>query len=170
MDVVALTGGFETADLRIAVAVSDFNLAVTEGLLKGALQAFETAGVAEVTVAHVPGAFELPLAARQFAESGYDIVVALGAVVEGETDHYEHVAHRASEGLMRVSLDYGIPVSFGVLTTREGGHAMARSVPGPNNKGAETAIAALQTASVLHGIRAAARDLLARDRQESRRR
>lgn len=170
MDVVSLTGGFETADLRIGVVVSDFNESVTSGLLKGALQAFETAGVLEVTVAHVPGAFELPLAARQFAETGYDIVVALGAVVEGETDHYEHVAHRASEGLLRVSLDYGIPVAFGVLTTREGSQATARSVPGPDNKGAEAAIAALQTASVLHSIRAASRDLLARDRQESRRR
>ena len=77
-----------------------------------------------------PGAFELPLIAQKLARSGYDAVVCLGAVIEGDTDHYEHVAHRASEGLMRVQLDEGVPVAFGVLTVRDIDQATIRSAPG----------------------------------------
>lgn len=169
MDVTTVAGELDITDLRIGIAVSEFNRRVTEGLLSGALEALERAGVEDVTVAWMPGAFELPLAAQEYAKAGYDMVIALGAVVEGETDHYEHVAHRSSEGLLRVSLEHGIPVAFGVLTTRLGEHALARSAPGPDNKGAEAAEAALKTASALIRLRSAARRLTAADRQQSRR-
>lgn len=152
MEVETLTGSSDASGLRVGVAVSTFNKPVTDGLLNGALGALDKAGAESVVVAEVPGAIELPLLARQFAAAGYDVVVALGAVIEGETDHYEHVAHRASEGLMRVALDFGIPVAFGVLTTRTADHAIARSSPGPANKGAEAVSAALHAATVLRKV------------------
>ena len=107
---------------------------------------------AAVTVVEVAGAFELPLIAQELAPA-HDAVVALGAVIEGETDHYEHIAHRASEGLMRVMLDTGTPVAFGILTVRDPEHARLRSAPGPENKGAEAAEAAVRTALLLSGLR-----------------
>jgi 6,7-dimethyl-8-ribityllumazine synthase len=137
--------------LRIAIARSTFNESVTTGLLTGALAAVEAAG-AVADVFDVPGAFELPLVAQRLATAGFDAVVALGAVILGETDHYDHVAHRASEGLMRVSLDAGIPVAFGILTVREEHQALVRAAPGPGNKGAEAANAALHTALLMRRI------------------
>jgi len=127
--------------LRIAVITASFNAPVTEGLRAGALEYLEEVATDEVVCVEAPGAFELPLLAATALGSGFDGVVALGAVIEGETDHYEHVAHRCSEGLMRVSLDTGAPVGFGVLVAKSVEHAVARSAPGPDNKGRECAIA-----------------------------
>jgi len=129
-----------------------FNRPVTEGLLDGALAVLDEAGAADVTVVDVEGAFETPLVAQAMAQAGYDAIVVLGAVVEGETDHYEHIAGRASEGLMRVMLDTGVPVSFGILTVRDPAHAFARSAPDEHNKGREAAEAAVRTASVLKRV------------------
>jgi len=143
-------GTVDATGLRIAVARATFNDAVTAGLLNGAVGWLVACG-ATVTVVEVPGAFELPLVAQQLAPT-HDAVVALGAVIEGETDHYEHVAHRASEGLMRVMLDTGTPVAFGILTARSAEHAAVRSAPGPGNKGAEAAEAAVRTAIALRGL------------------
>jgi 6,7-dimethyl-8-ribityllumazine synthase len=92
------------------------------------------------------------LIAAHLLDNGYDAVVALGAVIEGETDHYEHVAARASEGLMQVMLSRGKPVAFGILTVREEMQALARSQPGPGNKGAEAAAAAVETAIVIRDM------------------
>jgi 6,7-dimethyl-8-ribityllumazine synthase len=86
------------------------------------------------------------------AKGGYGAIVVLGAVVAGETDHYEHIANRASEGLMRVMLDTGVPVSFGILTVREPAHAFARSAPDEHNKGREAASAAIRTANLLKQV------------------
>jgi 6,7-dimethyl-8-ribityllumazine synthase len=141
----------DAAGLRIAVAWSVFNEQVTAGLRDGALAWLEGAGVVEVTVVDVPGAFELPLVAQALA-ADHDAVVAIGAVVLGETDHYDHVAHRASEGLMRVMLDTGVPVAFGVLTVRSADQALARSAPGAGNKGAEAAEAAVRTAALIRRL------------------
>lgn len=148
-----LEGTLDASALRIGIVQSIFNAPVTAGLLAGALAVVEEAGATDVTVVKVPGAFELPLVARALAALGCDAVIAVGAVVLGETDHYEHIAHRASEGLQQVMLETGIPVGFGVLTVREPEHAYARSVPGPLNKGGEAAAAAIRTANVLHAIR-----------------
>ena len=148
-----LPAGLDASGIRIAIACATFNDKVTDGLLAGALELCKRAGATDVAVADAPGAFELPLYAQRFAAAEFDAVVALGAVIEGETDHYEHVAHRASEGLMRVMLDTGVPVAFGILTARDEAHALARSAPGPDNKGAEAALAAIQAAIGLRAIR-----------------
>ncbi len=141
----------DAAGLTVAVVHATFNEEVTGGLLAGALAWLAAAGVADPTVVPAPGSFELPLLARALARR-HDAVVALGAVIEGDTDHYEHVAHRTSEGLMQVMLETGKPVAFGVLTVRDPDHARARSTLGPHNKGAEAAEAAVRTALTLREI------------------
>lgn len=138
--------------LRIGVAIATFNETITSGLKAGALELLEESGATDVIVVDVPGAFELPLMAQRLALEGCDAVVCLGAVVEGDTDHYEHVAHRASEGLMRVQLDTGVPVAFGVLTTLDVDAALARSQSGPDNKGREAALAAVLMARTLKSL------------------
>jgi 6,7-dimethyl-8-ribityllumazine synthase len=147
-----IDGPLDAAGLRIAVVVSAFNSFVTDGLLAGALAALEGAGAADVTVVRVPGSFELPLVASALAGQGYHGVVALGAVIEGETDHYEHVATQTAAGLARVALDTGVPVGFGVLTTRSAAQARERSLPGAGNKGAEAAGAVVRTARILQQL------------------
>ncbi len=140
--------------LRVAIVRSLFNAAVIDGLLDGARQALAEMGAGRkaVVVVDVPGAFELPLAARAAARSGrFDAVVALGAVIRGETDHYEHIAREAASGLARVAQRTGVPVGFGVLTVEREEQALARSAPGPDNKGGEAARAAVAT---VHALRA----------------
>lgn len=137
--------------LRIAIARSRFNDAITSGLAAGAVDYLTTTG-AQFRVYETPGAFELPLLAARLIDAGYDAVVALGAVVNGETDHYEHVATQATAGLMRVMLDTGKPVAFGILTVRQAEHAVARSQPGPGNKGGEAAAAAVEMAISLRDL------------------
>ena len=138
--------------LRVAVVTSVFNSKITAGLKAGAIGYLEAAEAEEVLVVDAPGAFELPLIAQRLATAGYDAIVCLGAVVEGDTDHYEHVAHRASEGLMRVQLDTGIPVAFGILTVRNEADAVVRSQPDDMNKGGESAVAAVMAANVLRNL------------------
>jgi 6,7-dimethyl-8-ribityllumazine synthase len=141
--------------LRIALVRSAFNAPVVEGLVAGARRALREAGAAERDLLEIeaPGAFELPLASLAAARSGrFDAVVALGAVIKGDTDHYEHVARAAAEGLLRASLDSGLPVAFGVLTVAEEAQALARSSPGEANKGAEAARAAVAMVHVLRDL------------------
>lgn len=152
MNTETVSGDLDAEGLRIGVVRSLFNRSVTDGLLEGALARLEEARADQVTVVEVEGAFELPLFASRLAHRGYDAVIAVGAVVEGETDHYEHIAHRTSEGLMRVMLDTGVPVAFGVLTVRSADHAHVRSAPGEDNKGAEAAEAAVRAANVLRTV------------------
>ncbi|MDQ3781714.1 MAG: 6,7-dimethyl-8-ribityllumazine synthase [Actinomycetota bacterium] len=151
LDTDASAVDLDLSGLRIAVVRSRFNAAVTDGLLQGAFDWLEAAGVESVTVVDVPGAFELPVAARALC-AHHDAVVALGAVIEGETDHYHHIARTACDGLMRVMLDTGVPVGLGLLTVRQPSHAVARAAPGPENKGAEAAAAAATTAALLHQL------------------
>ena len=143
--------------LSVAIVRSLFNRPVTDGLLAGAREALAEMGAAggRVAVYDLPGAFELPLAAQAAARSGrFDAVVALGAVIEGETDHYEHVAREAASGLAAVARETGVPVAFGVLTVRQEEHARRRAAAGPDNKGAEAARAAVMAALALRAIRA----------------
>jgi 6,7-dimethyl-8-ribityllumazine synthase len=140
--------------LRVAVLRSAFNSSWTDGLVEGARSALAEMGAAGAAVAlfDIPGAFELPLAARAAAQSRrFDAVVALGAVVRGETDHYEHIAREAAAGLAAVARETGVPVGFGVLTVRSLEQAERRSAPGPDNKGAEAARAAV---AMVHALRA----------------
>jgi len=139
------------AGLAVGVIRSTFNSQLTNQLLDGALQALEAAGVADVTVVNVSGALELPVVARHLAEH-HDAVVALGVVIEGETDHYEHVATQAMSGLMDVSVITGVPVGNGLLTVRVAQHAIDRSEPGEHNKGTEAAEAAVAAALAIRAL------------------
>ena len=131
---------------RIAIAVARFNPSITDLLLAGCTAALVEHGVAEsdLEVAPVPGAWELPLACRYLADSGqFDAVIALGAVVRGETAHFDFISSECAHGLMRVALDSGVPVAFGVLTPENGEQALERADPARKNKGCEAALAAL---------------------------
>ena len=144
--------------LRIALVRSAFNAEIVDGLCAGAIEALRKAGAAASSIAsfEAPGAFELPLAAKAAAESGrFDAVVALGAVVRGDTDHYEHIAREAASGIAAVSRETGVPIGFGVLTTRDEAQARERSRPGPDNKGAEAARAAVAMVHLLRTLRRA---------------
>ena len=149
-------GRHHARGLRVALVRSAFNAAVVSGLAAGARQALLDAGAAarDLEDIEVPGAFELPLAALAAARSGrFDAVVALGAVIKGETDHYEHVARAATDGLLRASLDTGVPVGFGVLTVAEEGQAVARAASGEGNKGGEAARAVVAMVHVLRALK-----------------
>lgn len=148
-----IEGVCDARGMKVGVAVSSFNEFITAGLLQGALVALAAAGAADPTVVRVAGSFELPVVARALAEGGHDCVVALGAVIKGETDHYEHVATQAIAGLRQVAVETGVPVALGVLTVRKVEHAWARSLPGAGNKGAEAAEAAVRAADALRRLR-----------------
>jgi 6,7-dimethyl-8-ribityllumazine synthase len=141
--------------MRIAVACSRFNDFITERLLSGARDGLIRHGVneASITVAWVPGAFELPLVCHRLAGSGdYDAVIALGAVIRGATGHYEHVAGQCAAGLQRAQLDTGVPVIFGVLTTDTVEQAIERAGSKAGNKGFEAAATAIEMADLLRQL------------------
>ncbi|HVC25024.1 MAG TPA: 6,7-dimethyl-8-ribityllumazine synthase [Acidimicrobiales bacterium] len=141
--------------MSIAIAWSRFNEEITANLLAGARRALEGHGVApdRIDVRAVPGAFELPLVAKHLAASGrYDAVVTVGAVIRGETGHYELVAQAAADGIARAALDTGVPVIFGVLATETREQARARSGGELGNRGEDAALAAIEMAEVLRGI------------------
>ncbi|MCC7194879.1 MAG: 6,7-dimethyl-8-ribityllumazine synthase [Gemmatimonadaceae bacterium] len=144
---------------RIAVVVSRFNEEVTTRLLDGAMKCLLQHGVKldDIDVAWVPGAWELPLAAAQMlASERYDALVAVGAVIRGETPHFDYVAGAAATGLAAVQREYGMPVGFGVITTNDDAQAEARSGGAHGNKGWEAALAALEMAGLLSGLDAIA--------------
>ena len=133
---------------RIAVVLSRFNRAVTDNLLEGALAAAAEAGVSigKGDVYPVPGAFELPIVAQALSRCGrYDAIVCLGAVVRGETPHFDYVCAEAAAGIQRVALDSGMPVAFGVLTTDTLEQALARAGGDVGNKGREALVTVLET-------------------------
>lgn len=131
---------------RIAIAVARFNPDVTNLMLAGCRQALLDGGLPEgsLEVFPVPGAWELPLAARELADSGrFDGVIALGAVVRGETAHFDFISAECARGLQQTQLETGVPVGFGVLTPENGEQAMERADPARKNKGREAALAVL---------------------------
>lgn len=143
--------------LRIAVVVSRYNDFVTTRLEAGALEALAACGVAraDVTVLHVPGAFEVPMAARRAAETKrFDAVVTLGCLIRGETAHFEYIASAASHGLMDAAAATGVPITFGILTTDSAEQALARAGSGPTNKGFEAATAAVEMAVLFRELAA----------------
>jgi len=147
-----IEGTQTAAGFRFAIVVSRYNDFVTERLQAGALAALAAAGVRpdEVTVVVVPGAFEIPIAARRAAESGqYDAVVCLGCVIRGATPHFEYIASAVASGLTSASAATGVPMTFGVLTTNSVEEAIERAGEGSSNKGYEAAAAAVQMASVV---------------------
>jgi len=148
-------GRLDATGLRIAVLASRFNETITKSLLDGALSALRRHGLddASITVAWVPGAFELPVAAKRLVDTGeFDAVVCLGAVIRGATTHYDYVCSQAAAGIARVSLDSGIPVIFGVLTTENIEQAIERSGTKAGNKGFDSAVAAIEMADLLRQL------------------
>jgi 6,7-dimethyl-8-ribityllumazine synthase len=142
--------------LSIAIVVSRFNDLITRQLLAGAEDGLRRHGVeAEgVDVAWVPGAFEIPLTARKLAESGrYQAVICLGAVIRGETPHFEYVATQVSSGIAQASLETGVPVIFGVITADSLEQALERAGGKMGNKGYESAASAIEMANLMRGLR-----------------
>jgi 6,7-dimethyl-8-ribityllumazine synthase len=141
--------------LRVGVAAALWHREVADGLLAGALRALRAAGVTDPIIVRVPGSFELPVAARRLADLGCAAVVALGVVVRGGTPHFDYVCSAATDGLLRVSVDTGVPVGFGVLTCDVDEQAYERSgLPGAKeDKGYEAALAAVATAVALRDLR-----------------
>jgi 6,7-dimethyl-8-ribityllumazine synthase len=138
-------------DARFAIAVGRFYEDLAQRLVAGAQRAFAAAGVGEADVFEVPGAFELPLAAKYLAESGsYAGVACLGAVIRGETDHYDYVCAEAARGIQQVQLATGVPCAFGVLTVESMDQALARSGGGKRDQG-EHAANAVMTLAALRG-------------------
>lgn len=145
-------GDFLARGRRLAIVVARFNELVTGKLLDGAVECLRAHGIDEddLLVAWVPGAFELPLVSRRLAASGgFEAVICLGAVVRGETPHFDHVAGQAALGIRTAAEDTGVPVIFGVLTTDTLEQAIDRAGGKHGNKGWDAAMAALETASVL---------------------
>ena len=146
-----IEGDQNARGLRFGVVVSRFNDFITSNLLTGAMDVFSQYGVKEddLKVLKVPVAFELPQAARKLCSTGnFDAIVCLGAVIRGETSHFDYICAEASRGVGQVGLEFNIPVLFGVLTTENLEQAVARSGSGSSNKGRETALAAVEMASL----------------------
>ncbi|WP_330994028.1 6,7-dimethyl-8-ribityllumazine synthase [Staphylococcus pseudintermedius] len=143
--------------LKIGVVVGRFNDLITGRLLDGAQDALRRHQVAEdsIDVAYVPGAFELPIVAKKMAQTGkYDAVVTLGCVIRGATSHYDYVCNEAAKGIAKASDDTGVPVIFGVLTTENIEQAIERAGTKAGNKGAESAVAAIEMANLLRQMNA----------------
>lgn len=142
-----------TVPLKIAVVVGQFNHLITDSLLKGALERLEKQGIdvqTQVNIVKVPGAFEIPLACQRLAKTGqYDAMVALGAVIRGATPHFDYVCDACTQGVMNVSLEFDLPIGFGVLTTDNIEQAIERAGTKAGNKGAEAADVALDMIDVL---------------------
>ena len=152
---VELQGGMNGEGLRIAIVVATFNEFITSKLLDGAQAALARHGVRDddVSVASVPGSFELPLVAKKLAESGqHDAVICLGAVIRGETDHYEHVAGEAAKGISNAGLASGVPVIFGVLTTDTLEQAINRAGGKQGNNGYGAGLAAIEMANLMRAL------------------
>ena len=152
---VELQGGIDGEGLRIAIVVATFNDFITSKLRDGAQAALARHGVRDddVSLVSVPGSFELPLVAKKLVESGrHDAVICLGAVIRGETDHYEHVAGEAAKGIANAGLSSGVPVIFGVLTTDTLEQAINRAGGKQGNNGYGAGLAAIEMANLMRAL------------------
>ncbi|AEP29239.1 6,7-dimethyl-8-ribityllumazine synthase [Brumicola nitratireducens] len=153
---IEIEGNIRATGKKFAIVVARFNGFVVESLLDGALDTLERHGEVnpdDVTVVRVPGAYELPIAAKKLAEKNkFDAIIAIGAVIRGGTPHFDFVAGECNKGLAQVSLDAGIPVAFGVITTDSIEQAIERSGTKAGNKGAEAALCALEMVNVISAI------------------
>ncbi len=150
-----IEGELLVRDLRFAVVMSRFNDFVVEPLLRGALDALKRHGATDkqIEIVRVPGAFDLPIVARKLALSRrYEALIALGAVIRGQTPHFDYVAGECASGLARIALETGVPIAFGVLTTDTVEQAVDRAGGKAGNKGADAALAALEMANLLRRL------------------
>lgn len=151
-----IEGKLDTQGKKFAIIVSRFNNFVTEKLLEGALDGLKSHGVAEenLEIVRVPGAFEIPFLAQEMAASGrYDALICLGAVIRGDTPHFEYIAQEVTRGIGTIMLNHHIPIAFGVLTTNNAEQAMERAGDKLANKGYEAAVTAIEMASLNREIR-----------------
>ena len=149
-------GNLDASGLKIVIVVARFNSFITDRLLAGALDALKRSGAPpdSIEIVKVPGAWELPLTAKTLAATNrYAAIVALGAVIRGDTPHFDHVANQASSGLAAVALETGVPVAFGVLTTNTVEQAIDRAGGKSGNKGYDAAITAIEMADLLRRLR-----------------
>lgn len=151
-----IEGHLDSKGLKFAIVVSRFNAIITERLLEGALDALRRTGCEdEVTVVRVPGSWELPVAARALAASQrYDALICLGAVIKGETPHFDYVAGEAGKGLGAIAAETGVPIGFGVLTTNTVEQAVDRAGAKAGNKGFDAAMSAVEMANLMRKLRA----------------
>jgi 6,7-dimethyl-8-ribityllumazine synthase len=150
-----IEGAVDARGMKIGVIVSRFNNFITVKLLEGALEGLKTHGGADddLTVIHVPGAFEIPIVAARMSASGkFDALVCLGAVIRGDTPHFEYVCDAVTHGISKAVWEYRIPISFGVLTTDNVQQAMERSGVKDANKGYEAALTAIEMVNVLRQL------------------
>ena len=143
----------DAAGLRVVVVAGQWHDVITDGLIAGAERVLEASG-ADWRLVRVPGSFELPVAAKAALDAGADAVVALGVVIRGGTPHFEYVAGECTKGLSQVSMEFGVPVAFGVLTVDNIEQAIERSGTKAGNKGAEAALSALEMVSLLAQLEA----------------
>lgn len=151
-----IEGALHGAGLQVAIAVARFNSFITDRLLGGAIDGLRRNGVAEdaITVVRVPGAWELPVTAKALAESQkYDAIICLGAVIRGDTPHFDYVAGEAAKGIGQAMLTTGVPVAFGVLTTNTLEQAIDRAGAKSGNKGFDAAATVIEMVGVLRQIR-----------------
>jgi 6,7-dimethyl-8-ribityllumazine synthase len=150
-----IEGELTARDLRFAIVAARFNDFVVEPLVRGALDALKRHGVGDeqIEIIRVPGAFDIPVVARKLALSRrYQALIALGAVIRGQTPHFDYVAGECAGGIARIALETGIPIAFGVLTTDTVEHAVDRAGGKAGNKGADAALVALEMASLLRRL------------------
>ena len=149
-------GTHDGKGMRVGIVCSRFNEFIVNALLEGAQRGLAASGVSEqdVDVAWVPGAFEIPIATKAMATSDrYDTLITLGAVIRGETAHFEYVAGPVADSIAQIQLETGMPIGFAVLTVENVEQAVERSGPGAGNKGEEAAIGAIEMANVLKALR-----------------
>ncbi|OQW93694.1 MAG: 6,7-dimethyl-8-ribityllumazine synthase [Beggiatoa sp. IS2] len=152
---IIIEGDFVAGDAQYALVVSRFNNFIVENLLKGAVDTLQRHGVAEqnITIVRVPGAFEMPLAAQRLALTRkYTAIIAIGAVIRGGTPHFDYIAGECTKGLATVSLQYSVPVAFGVLTVDTIEQAIERAGTKAGNKGADAALSAIEMVSLLRKL------------------
>lgn len=150
-----IEGKLDARGMKFGIVVSRFNNFITEKLLEGAMDALKSHGGEErnIDIVRVPGSFEIPLLAHKMAASGkYDALVCLGAVIRGDTPHFEYIAEAVTRGIGRTILEHRIPISFGVLTTNNLEQAMERAGTKAGNKGFEAALTAIEMASLSREI------------------
>lgn len=150
-----IEGDFKNATGKYSIVVARFNSFIVESLLEGAIDTLKRHGVndSDIEIVRVPGAFELPLAVKRVLDKGgYDAVIALGAVIRGGTPHFEYVSGECTKGVAQVSLQYDVPVAFGVLTVDSIEQAIERAGTKAGNKGGEAALTAIEMVSLFRNI------------------
>ena len=151
---MVIEGNLNAKDVKVVIVLSRFNSFITERLLEGALDGLKRHGAGEPAIVRVPGAWEMPIVAAELAkQKKYDVVICLGAVIRGDTPHFDYVAGNAASGLAHVSVETGVPIAFGVLTTNTVEQAIDRAGAKSGNKGFDAAMTAIEMVNLLRTLR-----------------